>query len=538
MIQCIHENNHQNLAFPSKEKELQILCDSLGIANTAKTEITIGTVHNDEKMTALLSGKTVNLDELNFLTKRLDSFDKNELTTFFAVAYAEKTEIMSELINLSFNTYCYSVVADFSDPHAMGRQMYLTEQGAVSTEEFQSFDGQGYFEKILAENSHPLITPYVTDVTWTALKNGLPMELSEVLDGQLTVSGGKVKFAQTGSITLIATVKNSRGVTMTQEQTVSIYPVVAADFILPGTAHTDTAIAVDLKTENLGGNAVTWSLKCDGKEIALSDAVSGELTTDGGTVLFKQKGSYTLTASITDELGKIITAADSITVYPVAEVVLTLPAVSHTDKTVTLKTETKEADGLELNYTLTKNGKPVEISADVEGNPADGAIRFKEKGVYALTVFVTDAAGRVFADTANITVYPVGSAGFYLPEIFHTDKTIIVEAMFGEIGSHTARWSLTRDGKEVALSDSVKGTLTNTGGELQFKEKGNYRLMAEFTDYGGRTYRYEQSFKVYPVPSVSYSLPKYAHTDSSIAVKTETNHLDGLTIEWLVDNAS
>lgn len=379
-------------------------------------------------------------------------------------------------------------------------------------------------------------TRYVTDVTWTALKNGLPMELSEVLDGQLTVSGGKVKFAQTGSITLIATVKNSRGVTMTQEQTVSIYPVVAADFILPGTAHTDTAIAVDLKTENLGGNAVTWSLKCDGKEIALSDAVSGELTTDGGTVLFKQKGSYTLTASITDELGKIITAADSITVYPVAEVVLTLPAVSHTDKTVTLKTETKEADGLELNYTLTKNGKPVEISADVEGNPADGAIRFKEKGVYALTVFVTDAAGRVFADTANITVYPVGSAGFYLPEIFHTDKTIIVEAMFGEIGSHTARWSLTRDGKEVALSDSVKGTLTNTGGELQFKEKGNYRLMAEFTDYGGRTYRYEQSFKVYPVPSVSYSLPKYAHTDSSIAVKTETNHLDGLTIEWLVDN--
>ena len=160
MIQCIHENNHRNLTFPSKEKELQILCDSLGIANTAKTEITIGTVHNDEKMTALLSGKMVNLDELNFLTKRLDSFDQNEHTTFFAVSYAERSKTMSELINLSFNTHCYSVVADFSDPHAMGKHMYLTGQGAVSTEEFQSFDGQGYFEKILAENSHTLITPY------------------------------------------------------------------------------------------------------------------------------------------------------------------------------------------------------------------------------------------------------------------------------------------------------------------------------------------------------------------------------------------
>lgn len=160
MIQCIHENNHQNFTFPSKEKELQILCDSLGVSNMAKTKIKIGTVHNDEKMTDLLSGKTVNLDELNFLTKRLDSLDKNELTTFFAVAYAEKAETMTGLINLSFNTHCYSVIADFRDPHAMGKHMYLTEQGAVSTEEFQSFDGQGYFEKILAENSHPLITPY------------------------------------------------------------------------------------------------------------------------------------------------------------------------------------------------------------------------------------------------------------------------------------------------------------------------------------------------------------------------------------------
>ena len=75
MIQCMHENNYQNLTFPSKEKELQILCDSLGVANTAKTEIKIGTVYNDERLSALLSHQTVNLDELNFLMKRLDSFE-------------------------------------------------------------------------------------------------------------------------------------------------------------------------------------------------------------------------------------------------------------------------------------------------------------------------------------------------------------------------------------------------------------------------------------------------------------------------------
>lgn len=377
---------------------------------------------------------------------------------------------------------------------------------------------------------------YVSDVTWSALRNGLPAALSELTDGTLDKNGGKVKFTQTGSITLIATAKNSRGVTVTHEQTISIYPVVTAAFTLPETTHTDKSVAVELTTENLGGNAVMWSLEKDGSAVDVETALTGTLDSTGGTVLFKEKGVYKLTASITDELGKVITAQNCITVYPVAEVKLTLPAVSHTDKTVALKTETKEADGLTLSYTLTRNGEPAEMSTFIEGGLSDGSIRFKEKGVYALTASVTDATGRVFADTANITVYPVGSAGFYLPEIFHTDSTVTVEAVFGEIGSHTAKWTLLRDSKEVSLTDAAEGTLGNSGGELKLRTKGSYVLKAEFTDDGGRTYRYEQGFKAYPVPAVRYSLPKYVHTDTNITVKTETADLDDLAIEWLVDN--
>ncbi|BAE81851.1 S-layer homology domain-containing protein [Desulfitobacterium hafniense] len=377
---------------------------------------------------------------------------------------------------------------------------------------------------------------YVSGVTWSALKNGLPAELSELTEGTLTANGGKVKFTQTGSITLIATAENSRGATVTHEQTVSIYPVVTATFTLPETAHTDTAVPVELATENLGINSVVWSLQKNGAIANIDEALTGELTATGGTVLFKEKGSYTLTASITDELGKTVTVENSITVYPVAEVNLILPAVSHTDKTVALKTETKETDGLTLTYTLTRNSESADISTWIEGNPSAGSIRFKEKGVYALTASVTDATGRVFAGTADITVYPVGSAGFYLPEVFHTDKEVVVEAVFDEIGSHTAKWSLMHDGKEVSLTDAAEGALGNSGGKLKFRSKGSYVLKAEFTDDGGRSYRYEQSFVAYPVPTVTYSLPKYAHTDTDIVVKTEAADLDGLTIEWLVDN--
>ncbi|CDX01425.1 S-layer domain-containing protein [Desulfitobacterium hafniense] len=131
---------------------------------------------------------------------------------------------------------------------------------------------------------------YVSGVTWSALRNGLPAELSELADGALTANGGKVKFTQTGSITLIATAKNSRGATVTHEQTISIYPVVTADFILPETAHTDTAVAVELSTENLGINSVVWSLHKDGVAADIGQALTGELDSTGGTVLFNAKG--------------------------------------------------------------------------------------------------------------------------------------------------------------------------------------------------------------------------------------------------------
>jgi len=222
----------------------------------------------------------------------------------------------------------------------------------------------------------------------------------------------------------------------------------------------------------------------------------------------------------------------------VAEINMELEDITHTDKTIILKTETKNAEELELEWSLTQNGEEVAIEEFIEGDISIGEsnIRFKEKGVYTLTASATDKIGRTFTDTISLVVYPVGSAGFYIPEIFHTDNDVKVEATFGEIEDHTADWTLIKDGETVILSDFVSGKLANDGGTLQFSQKGEYTLKASFTDDGGRTYSYEQAFKVYPVPSVSYTLPQYAHTDSDINVNVDSIEFDGLKIEWLVDN--
>ncbi len=154
------EHGLTGLELPCREEKIAEFCKGLDTTNNSKTEFTVDYVYLNDRANALLSGKTYNLDKLNYLAKRLDSFDKNELTTFYAVAYSEKNNDIDRLINHTFNTHCYSVVRDFSDLDSIGKDMYLTQQGGVTMEELNRLDGEGYFKKVLADNPNPIVTPY------------------------------------------------------------------------------------------------------------------------------------------------------------------------------------------------------------------------------------------------------------------------------------------------------------------------------------------------------------------------------------------
>ena len=378
----------------------------------------------------------------------------------------------------------------------------------------------------------------VKSVTWAISKDGIPIDMLSVIDGELKADGGTIKIKSVGSYTFTAIATNSRGKEIRHEQNIDIYPIVSANLKLPETAHTDTTIDVKLEVENLGDNLVVWSVQRDGKEKEFDTNIRGELTNTGGLILFNNIGQYELRAIVTDELGKETIVSDVITIYPVGEIKLELDKITHTDKSITLKTETKNTEDMDLIWSLTRNGEEVNVSEFIEGNisSGDSIIGFKEKGVYNLILSAIDETGRTFTEKVSITVYPVGSAGFYLPEIFHTDDEIKIEATFEEIGNHNADWSLIKDGKEVELLNFVNGNLSNEGGIATVPHKGNYILKVSFTDDGGRIYEYEQSFKVYSVPTVAYTLPKYAHTDSNVNIEVNSTELDGLEIEWLVDN--
>lgn len=145
--------------FPIEEENLDKICSELGIEMTTAPNCHIEN-SMDRNFLNILHDKNCNIDELNYLMKRLDGFSQKEIERFYAASFAENPKTMAELINLSFNMHCYSLVSDFNNLGKVGKDLYLKERQAVSTKELDELDGESYAMDVIKNNPNPIITPY------------------------------------------------------------------------------------------------------------------------------------------------------------------------------------------------------------------------------------------------------------------------------------------------------------------------------------------------------------------------------------------
>lgn len=107
-----------------------------------------------------LEGTMVNLDELDYLAKRLDSFDVGEAVQFQATAAAEGITTVQDLINLTFCCQGVTVVQDFKDLKQIGRDHLMAlGGGSVSAEELHAADLQKIAMELL-QSGEGKVTPY------------------------------------------------------------------------------------------------------------------------------------------------------------------------------------------------------------------------------------------------------------------------------------------------------------------------------------------------------------------------------------------
>ncbi len=160
----IKKSNGENektrtIRFPIEEENLDKICSELGIEMTTEPNCYIEN-SMDRNFLNILHDKNCNIDELNYLIKRLDGFSQKEIERFYAASIAEKLKTMAELINLSFNLHCYSLITDFNNLEAMGKDLYLNKKLAVATKELDELDGESYALEVIRSNSNSTITPY------------------------------------------------------------------------------------------------------------------------------------------------------------------------------------------------------------------------------------------------------------------------------------------------------------------------------------------------------------------------------------------
>ena len=137
-IELVLQNDgvKRNVIFPCTESEYQTTCKELELKdNYAFVRDVV-----EPKALALKKDTFVNLDEINYLAKRMDSFDQKELFSFFAAVEAGDYVSTKDLINLTFNLDCYTLVKDISNLKNIGYNRVLSSRGCIGVDELEKMD--------------------------------------------------------------------------------------------------------------------------------------------------------------------------------------------------------------------------------------------------------------------------------------------------------------------------------------------------------------------------------------------------------------
>ena len=186
MIQAVLGNPHHpeygvaTIPFPIPHDQYahcMELLEALEIGDAVKADCQVQEINSFYSVLKRTEMLTVNVEELNYLAKRLDSFDTGEAAQFQAMAHKLELFELKDLINLTFCCQQATVITDFSDLAAVGRNHYMNlHGGSASVDELNKLDGEGTARQLI-ESGSGTITPY-----GVVYDNG--MKLEQVYDGR------------------------------------------------------------------------------------------------------------------------------------------------------------------------------------------------------------------------------------------------------------------------------------------------------------------------------------------------------------------
>lgn len=118
------------------------LVEALKIGDPHKQDCKVIAIDGEFPVLKIMKNLYVNLDELDYLAKRLESFDVGEAAQFQATASKLGLCMPKDLINLTFCCRQATVITDFSDLERIGRDHYMNlHSGCTGVQELEDLDG-------------------------------------------------------------------------------------------------------------------------------------------------------------------------------------------------------------------------------------------------------------------------------------------------------------------------------------------------------------------------------------------------------------
>lgn len=126
-----YNQTQASVKFPIDDNLLNFILEQANMpTDTTKQAFSLDSVLYPQELSSL-KGKEVNLDEMNYLAKRFDSFMDYEMEQFFAAVNYTKADNLKDMINLTFNLDKFTLIKDVGDMVKVGRDYMLNTQLAI-----------------------------------------------------------------------------------------------------------------------------------------------------------------------------------------------------------------------------------------------------------------------------------------------------------------------------------------------------------------------------------------------------------------------
>lgn len=142
---------------PCSDYGIDLALQNLGEDDVTKTMQFCSRIGGEIRELTVLQDRFIDIDELNFLAKYLDSFTDNQMNQFCAAMIVTKPTELEAMINLAFNLHNYTLITDFSDMAAVGKTHRLNVEMAIPVGDSYNYAKLG--ESLVASGTGTT-TPY------------------------------------------------------------------------------------------------------------------------------------------------------------------------------------------------------------------------------------------------------------------------------------------------------------------------------------------------------------------------------------------